>query len=84
MRKFTPLFIAITVSLLPLSLLSMSSVLADDVFTMDDISESLQMEYQGQLILQPQTKRKVQPRKVVVKSLQLDSNLKHNRELCHP
>jgi len=62
MRLFTPSFIVVTISMLP-----MLPVLADDVFTMDDISASLQMEYQGQLVLHPQAQHKVQPRKVVVK-----------------
>jgi len=31
---------------------------ADEVFSMDDISSSLQMEYQSQLVLQPKTRNK--------------------------
>jgi len=48
--------------LLIISLSSVQFVTADNVFTMDDISSSLQMEYQSQLVLHPQAKHKVVPR----------------------
>jgi len=37
-----------------MSILPAYSVLADGTFSMDDINASLQMEYQSQLVLQPQ------------------------------
>ncbi len=46
-----------------LLLLPTYSVFSDDVFTMEDINASLQMEYQSQLVLQPATKYKAQTMK---------------------
>jgi hypothetical protein len=49
-----------TVLLIPTSLAK-----ADQAFSMDDINASLQMEYQGQLVLQPNARYKAPPKRRV-------------------
>lgn len=52
---------------LVLLMIPVSFAASDSLFSMNDINASLEMEYQSQLVLQPQTKRRVQPRKATVK-----------------
>jgi ankyrin repeat protein len=49
-------------------MIPVSSAVSDPMFSMDDINASLQMEYQSQLVLQPQTERREKLKKVVVKN----------------
>lgn len=58
--RSTSLLLMISLSISLLS--TVQFVVADNVFTMDDISASLQMEYQSQLVLHPQKKVKKLPR----------------------
>jgi len=50
-----------------LTVIVCSNATADQAFSMDDISQSLQTEYQSQLVLQTHAKYKTTPRKKVVR-----------------
>jgi hypothetical protein len=66
---------------LSVSLLStVQFAVADNVFSMDDISASLQMEYQSQLVLHPQTKAKVLPRAQVKKRVLKKPPIRHQQQ----
>ena len=62
--------------LLILALVPALSVFSDDnVFTMDDINASLQMEYQSQLVLQPRVIKYKAPKKIKKQQLQRKATL---------
>ena len=60
-----------------------NTVIADEMFSMDDISRSLQTEYQSQLVLQPRTTYKKTPRKQIAKKQPVQKQTANRKVVRH-